>query len=49
MPAPLVAPALAALILASSAADKVCYDRAIVGHIRHAENFVDLNDFFQAN
>jgi len=34
------------LVLASSATDAVCYDRAIVGHIRHAENFVDLNDFF---
>jgi hypothetical protein len=42
MPASLVAVALAALI--QRGPDDVCYDLAIVGHIRDARNFVDLND-----
>ncbi|HEY5289762.1 MAG TPA: hypothetical protein VIJ59_06985 [Caulobacteraceae bacterium] len=44
----LVAAALAALIQAPIALDDVCYDRAVVGHIRHGENFVDLNNLVQA-
>ncbi len=47
MPASLVAVALATLIQTSSGPDAVCYDLAIVGHIRDARNFVDLNDFVQ--
>jgi len=41
------AAALATLIQTSSGADDVCYDRAVVGYIRHADHFVDLNNFLQ--
>jgi hypothetical protein len=44
MPVPLVAAALATLIQTSSAPDDVCYDLAILGRIRDARNFADLND-----
>ena len=44
MPASLVAVALATLVQTSSAPDDVCYDLAIVGRMRDARNFVDLND-----
>ena len=33
---------------ASAGPDDVCYDRAIIGHIRSAENFVGLEHFIQA-
>src|SRR6185312_14517286 len=46
----LVAATLAtALTQASNIADGICYDRAVLGRIRHVENFVDLNNFVQAH
>jgi tetratricopeptide (TPR) repeat protein len=48
MPALLLAAALATPMQPSGTADDICYDRAIVGHIRHAENFVGLDHFVQA-
>ena len=48
MVALLVAAALATQAQASNAADEVCYDRAVVGHFQHADNFVGLDHFVQA-
>lgn len=47
MAATLIAAAVAALAQAPSPADEFCYDRAVVGSIRHADGFVDLNDFYR--
>jgi hypothetical protein len=48
MPVSLVATAVLALASASGAAppEAVCYDRAVLGHLRNARHFVDLNDFY---
>ena len=32
---------------ANAAGDDVCYDRAVVGHIRHAEHFAGLDQFVE--
>ncbi len=48
MPTLLLAAALATLTQPPAVADDICFDRAVVGHIVDAENFVGLDHFVQA-
>jgi hypothetical protein len=43
----LAAAALASLVQVGNKPDAVCYDLAIAGHIRHAEDFVGLDKFIR--